>query len=43
MIKAMVISFCFGVCISRGLKFGDTSTVIMAIVGFIVNLVRVME
>ena len=39
-IKAMIISFCFGMAIARGVKFQDTPLITASIIGFIVNLMN---
>ena len=40
MSKAMIISFCFGTAMARGIKFQDTLLIIVSIIGFIVNLIN---
>ena len=40
MSKAMIISFCFGVAIARGVKFQDILLITVSIIGFIVNLIN---
>ncbi len=40
MSKAMIISFCFGVAMARGIKFQDILLIIVSIIGFIVNLIN---
>lgn len=38
MIRTVIISFCFGALISRGVKFGDAFSIVIAIAGFFANL-----
>jgi len=40
MSKAMIISFCFGAAIARGVKFQDILLIIVSIIGIIVNLIN---
>ena len=38
MSKAMIISFCFGAAIARGVKHKDTFLIVVAAIGFIANI-----
>lgn len=40
MSKAMIISFCFGMAMARGIKFQDTLLITASIIGFIANLIN---
>lgn len=40
MSKAMIISFCFGLAMTRGIRFQDVLLIIVSIIGFIVNLMN---
>lgn len=40
MSKAMIISFCFGMAIARGVKFQDIPLITASIIGFIANLMN---
>lgn len=40
MSKAMIISFCFGMTMARGIKFQDILLIIVSIIGFIANLIN---
>lgn len=43
MIRAMVVSFCFGVAIARGVKFQDILLITVSIIGFIANLMNLVR
>ena len=38
MSKAIIISFCFGAAIARGVKHRDTFLIVVAVIGFIANI-----
>jgi hypothetical protein len=40
MSKAIIISFCFGVAIARGVKFQDVLLITVSVIGFIANLMN---
>jgi hypothetical protein len=40
MSKAMIISFCFGLAMARGIKFQDILLITVSVIGFIVNLIN---
>lgn len=40
MSKVMIISFCFGVAMARGIIFQDILLITVSIIGFIVNLIN---
>ncbi len=43
MIRAMVVSFCFGAAIARGVKFQDILLITVSIIGFIANLMNLVR
>ena len=40
MSKAMIISFCFGMAMARGIKFQDILLITVSVIGFIANLIN---
>lgn len=43
MSKIMIISFCFGAAIARGIKFQDILLITVSVIGFITNLMNLMR
>lgn len=41
--KAIIISFCFGVAIARGVKFQDVLLITVSVIGFIANLMNLVR
>ena len=43
MSKAMIISFCFGMTMARGIKFQDILLITVSVIGFVANLMNSVE
>ena len=43
MSKVMIISFCFGMAIARGIKFQDALLITVSVIGFIANLMNIVR
>lgn len=43
MSKAMIISFCFGMAMARGIKFQDILLITVSVIGFVANLMNSVE